>query len=180
MDQKSDEELLNEFNKNPERAFRIIYERYSGLLFRFIYRFTVNSESAEELLHDIFVQLLTGKFKNGPDSNLKSWLFTLAKNKSLNHLKKKTNETQDQNDIENFDSEVDLEQNMIHSNLIRKLSIVETTLPKDLKDTWNLRRQGMDYQQISNQLEIPVGTVKSRFSRLVDYLKAEFSDETKN
>ncbi|HAZ13165.1 MAG: hypothetical protein A2X86_20785 [Bdellovibrionales bacterium GWA2_49_15] len=90
MDQNSDEDLLRELTQDPERGLRLIYQRYAGPLFRFIYRFTVNRESAEELLHDIFIQLLAGKFKNGPDSNLKSWLFTSAKNKCLNHLKKKT------------------------------------------------------------------------------------------
>ena len=180
MNQTSDEDLLREFSQNPERAFAVLYNRYSGPLFRFIYRFTVNRECAEELLHDIFLQLLAGKFKNGPDSNLKSWLFTLAKNKGLNHLKKKTHERADQSIIENVVSGVDLELNLIQANLMNKLSLAETILPKDLKDTWDLRRQGIDYRQISQELAIPVGTVKSRFSRLVDFLKMEFSNETKN
>ena len=164
-------QLKNENKK--EAAFRSLYDRYSSPLLRFIYRFTSNQQIAEEILHDIFLQLLNDKY-NASEGNLKSWLFTVAKNKSLNHAKKASFETSEESVIVNAASESDLEQSLITHNLFKNLSLVESNLPADLKQTWNLRKQGLDYQQISKALSIPVGTVKSRFSRLVDHLKKEF------
>ncbi len=71
-------------------------------------------------------------------------------------------------------TESDFEQSFINHNLLKNLSHLENSLPADLKQTWDLKKQGLDYQQISQALSIPVGTVKSRFSRLVDHLKKEF------
>ena len=74
----------------PEQVFRLVYSRHAGPLFRFLIRFTANSETAEEILHDVFVEFLGGKFRPEPGASLKNWLYTLAKNKSLNHLRKKS------------------------------------------------------------------------------------------
>jgi RNA polymerase sigma-70 factor (ECF subfamily) len=84
----SDNELYLQIkiNSKKEAAFRTLYERYSNSLFRFIYRFTLNRQVAEEILHDIFIQLLNDNY-NQSEGNLKGWLFTVAKNKSLNHKK---------------------------------------------------------------------------------------------
>jgi RNA polymerase sigma factor (sigma-70 family) len=165
-------QLKNDNKK--EAAFRSLYDRYSSPLFRFIYRFTLNQQVAEEILHDIFLQLLNDKY-NASEGNLKGWLFTVAKNKSLNHAKKSSFEVSQDLAIENAASESDLEQSLITQNLFKNLSLVENNLPEELKQTWNLRKQGLDYQQISQALSIPVGTVKSRFSRLVGHLKKEFN-----
>lgn len=156
-----------------DTAFRSLYDRYSSPLFRFIYRFTSNQQIAEEILHDIFIQLLNDKY-NASEGNLRSWLFTVAKNKSLNHVKKASFEISEDLVIANAASESDLEQSLITHNLFKNLSLVESHLPTDLKQIWSLRKQGLDYQQISQVLSIPIGTVKSRFSRLVDHLKKEF------
>lgn len=164
-------QLKNEHKK--EAAFRSLYDRYSSPLFRFIYRFTLNQQIAEEILHDIFLQLLNDKYR-ASEGNLKSWLFTVAKNKSLNYANKSAFETSEDSAIANAASDSDLEQTFITQDLFKNLSLVESNLPTDLQQTWNLRKQGLDYQQISQALSIPVGTVKSRFSRLVDHLKKEF------
>lgn len=166
--------LQLKIDSKKEVAFRSLYDRYSSSLFRFIYRFTSNQQVAEEILHDIFIQLLSDKY-NPSEGNLKSWLFTVAKNKGLNHARKASFETAEEAPIASAVADSDFEQTFIVSDLLKNLSLVENTLPTDLRQTWNLRKQGLDYQQISQALSIPVGTVKSRFSRLVDHLKKEFN-----
>ena len=178
MTQLSDEDLSSQLSVAQSFAFEVLYDRHSGPLFRFIYRFTVNKELAEEILHDIFTQLLSGKFRPGVDANLKSWLYTLAKNKSLNHLRKASYEIKNETMTQAASSEHDLELTTINVNLMQKLGLAEEALPVDLQQTWQLKKQGFDYQQIADKLSIPVGTVKSRFHRLVEHLKKEFNNES--
>lgn len=167
-----DEELEIAFLEAPEKYFQDVYNRYSGSLFRFLYRFTGNNQSSEEILHDIFIELLHGHFKATVDGTLKSWLFTVAKNRGLNHRKKSVREVKD--DLTMAPSLENLEDDTIQSSLLSRLSKAEKNLPKDLRETWALRKSGHDYQAIAKALEIPVGTVKSRFSRLVEFLREEF------
>jgi len=160
-----------------ESEFRAHYERYSGPLFRFIYRFTNNQEAAEEILHDIFIKLLAGDFREGPDCSLKAWLYTLAKNRCINVLKKQSHEVKNAHAVDAAAADFDLEEQTFNKNAFAQLRLAEKTLPADLQATWELRKQGLDYQEISQALSVPVGTVKSRFSRLVDYLRKEIANE---
>lgn len=173
----TDEQLYSQLSICPEKAFRALYDRYSGPLFRFIFRFTANNEATEEIMHDIFLQLFAGKYTPTTGSTLKSWLYAIAKNKSLNHLKKISFEIKDNTVVDHAVSDFDLVERIIDENLLQKLAFAEEAMPTDLKQTWNLKKQGFDYQQIANELSIPVGTVKSRFFRLVEHLKKEFKNE---
>ena len=175
MENWNDEELYAELLKGDrERAFRVLYFRHSGPLFRFVYRFTVSSSSAEEILQDIFEELLKSHLNPAENLNLKSWLYTLAKNKSLNFIKRSKREITNELVVENARDEGDLELSIQNENLLSRLANAEEKIPSDLAKTWQLRKDGMDYQQIADHLSIPVGTVKSRFSRLVEFLKKEF------
>ncbi len=168
-----DEGLERAFFKSPEEYFQAVYDRYSGPLFRFLFRFTGNHQSSEEILHDVFIELLNGKFKSVQNGTLKSWLFTVAKNRGLNHRKKFEREMT--SDLSSMASSHDLEAETMQTSLLSQLKKIEDRLPNDLQETWNLRKKGLDYQEIAKTLSIPVGTVKSRFSRLVDFLRKEFN-----
>ena len=172
----TEENLGEEFLKNPELEFPKVYQRFSQSLFRFIYRFTENTEAAEEILHDIFIQLLNGKYRVQADGSLKAWLFTLAKNRSLDYLKQRRRESADEELVQETPSALNLEALLIDQNLSEKLKLAEKKLPQDLRNTWQLRKQGMNYQEIASTLQVPEGTVKSRFFRMVEILRKEFTD----
>ncbi len=167
-----DKELEEAFVKAPEKYLQAVYDRYSSSLFRFLYRFTANNQSSEEIMHDIFLELLKERFKSSENGTLKSWLFTVAKNRGLNYRKRSARETKE--DISSISSDRNLEEETIQLSLLSRLKEVEINLPNDLKETWGLRKRGHDYQEIAKTLAIPVGTVKSRFSRLVELLRKEF------
>lgn len=170
----SDDDLEQAFAIHPAGNFQAIYDRYSGPLFRYLSRFTTSPQQSEEILHDIFVELLNSKFQTSESGSLKSWLYTLAKNKAINHRRKSSRETGSEN-IEHESNE-DLEASLIQANLLIHLRNVEGNLPHDLHQTWQLRKNGLDYNAIASQLSVPLGTVKSRFSRIVELLRKEFGD----
>ena len=172
MEENSDAILESRYLANPETGFAALYDRYSDSLFRFIFRFAGNPTLAEEILHDVFLQLLSGKYRADEQSNLKAWLFTVAKNRALNVVARHTHEID--SPIEHIPDPMRFDHELIEIDLHAHLRRMENGLPPDLKQTWDLRRQGMDYQQIATELEIPVGTVKSRMSRLVETLRKDF------
>jgi RNA polymerase sigma factor (sigma-70 family) len=170
MTELSDEQLIARLKSDPEKVFRTLYDRHSGALLRFIFRFTANRQVTEEILHDIFVELLGGNFREFAAGGLKSWLFTLAKNKSLNSQRRQQ-EALDPATLVDVNS---LEEKTALDFALKRLENSEKSLPTDLLETWRLRQQGHGYQQIADQLSIPLGTVKSRFHRLVLFLREEF------
>lgn len=172
MGESVDDEILRDLRTDPEAAFRRLYDRYAGPLLRFLFRFTGSQEAAEELLHDLFIELLKGSFQDRGDG-LKNWLFTVARNKGLNHRRRARREIPSEDADAGADPS-DLEEGTISAQLLRRLAFHEKALPEDLAVTWRLRREGLDYEQIAARLGIPIGTVKSRFHRLVRHLQEEF------
>jgi len=172
MTHLADEQLVARLKSEPEAAFRLLYDRHSSLLFRFIFRFTGNSEVAEEVLHDTFLELLKGNFTDLGCGGVKPWLFTIAKNKSLNLQRRAKAESAD---FDNVAGPGNLEDGFALNFSLQKIAALEPTLPQDLLETWKLRQEGLAYQQIAEQLGIPTGTVKSRLNRLVSFFREEFN-----
>jgi RNA polymerase sigma-70 factor (ECF subfamily) len=170
----SDEQLIEKL-RSPEAgvACRALYDRYSGPLLRFLYRFTGNQEGAEEILHDIFLELVKGNFRDFSDGGFKSWLFTVARNRGLNSTRHAARE-RPESDLEETAGPEDVESATDLRLALRRLESAESRLPRDLLDTWRLRRSGLAYEEIAAELAIPLGTVKSRFHRLVEFLKEDW------
>ncbi|MNJ96717.1 ECF RNA polymerase sigma factor SigW [compost metagenome] len=173
---KSDEEILKSWKEDPHEGFRLLYDRYAGSLLRFVYRFTGNQEQAEEILQDIFTEVLKAQFESA-DFNIKAWLFTIAKNKSLNFERKKRREVPSDKWIQDAVDPHSTEEQIATNQIFERIHNFHSQLPKDLARTWDLRKQGLDYKEIASELDIPIGTVKSRFSRIADFFKKEFKIE---
>lgn len=174
----SDEELVLKWGDDPDASFKLAYGRYSGLLLRYIFRFTGNQEQAEEIIHEVFFELIkTMNSRGARDLSLKAWLLTVARNKSLNFERKKRHEIQSESLVQAAVDPVDLEERISSEQITHLISHVQTLIPQDLAQTWDLRKQGLDYQQIATELNIPIGTVKSRFHRLVGFFKKELKIE---
>lgn len=170
----SDEDLLRTYIKDKNhQAFKLIFDRHANVLFSFIYRFTRNRQVTDEIVQDVFIELLSGKFTDSFQGSLKSWLFTVSRNKSLNLIKKRSFEVTTGQDFDHKDETCELEENIIQTDLLERLKNSETRLPTEILKTWNLRKQGLDNNQIAEKLSLPIGTVKSRFFRLVEIFKEE-------
>lgn len=84
----TDEELMVLFQQGDSGAFERLFERYRIPLFNFLLRLLHNQrESAEDVLQEIFVKLARARELYEPRSPLRPWLFTIARNHGLNHLR---------------------------------------------------------------------------------------------
>ena len=66
-----------------------IYEEHKSRLTSFIYRLTTNKEEAEDLVHDTFEAALNSLEKFKGDSSVKTWLFSIAAHKAIDHIRKR-------------------------------------------------------------------------------------------
>ena len=84
-----DEELYNIFiNKNSEEALIILMKRHKEGLVLFINGYVHNINNAEELMLDTFAEIVAGPTLFSHRSSFKTWLFSVAKNITLMHLRK--------------------------------------------------------------------------------------------
>lgn len=88
MEEKTDKQLYKEFLQGNKECFEKIVLRHKNSMIYFIQRYVKNVDIAEDLAQDVFVYILTNKKNYKFEYSLKTYLYTIAKSKSLNYIKR--------------------------------------------------------------------------------------------
>lgn len=141
---------------------------------------TANAEDAKDLLQDTLVKALVYKDKFADATNLKAWLYTIMKNTFINNYRKsvKLNKIIDNTKDLYF---MNIPQQAGVSSPASQISIKEINhaiegLVDDLKVPFKLFFEGYKYQEIADQFNLPIGTVKSRIFLARKQLMYELKD----
>ena len=88
MEEDMDKNLYNDFMSGNKKAFEKIVVKYRKSITEFIYKIVHDYSIAEDLAQDVFLYLLVNKDVYNPKYKLKTFLFTIARSRSLNYIKK--------------------------------------------------------------------------------------------
>ena len=140
--------------------------QHTPALETFTRRFTNNYEEGQDLVQETILKALTYRDKFKPNTNLKGWLYTIMKNTFINNYRKVQRSRTMYDDTEGlyylnvedshtFSSpEKTSEYNDIWSNV--------ADIKKEYMVPFKLHTEGYKYEEIAEELEIPIGTVKNR------------------
>ncbi|MCB9261582.1 MAG: sigma-70 family RNA polymerase sigma factor [Flavobacteriales bacterium] len=127
---------------------------------------TKNIEDANDLVQETLLKALTYQTRFAEGTNLKGWLYTIMRNSFINNYRRlmRRNTFIDTTDNTYFlDASDYVTENMGETKFLAKdLEKAIETLPEDLKYTFELNMEGFKYHEIAEQLDIPIGTVKTR------------------
>ncbi len=148
-------------------------------LLYFALSLTANDEDARDLLQETTLKALTYRNQFVANTNFKAWVFTIMKNTFINNYRRnqKTRNTFDGSDNgfrnayrKNYASETP---EMVHS--VTEMNGYIEQLNDDFRIPFRMHTNGYKYKEIAEQLELPIGTVKSRIfftrKKLQDMLK---------
>ncbi|MCU1483243.1 MAG: polymerase sigma factor [Subtercola sp.] len=146
------------------RAFEILMRRYGSLMRAYAARI-VRLSDADDVVQETFVTA----WQELPDlenpASVRSWLITIVSRKSIDRLRG----GQDQDSIDDHEIEDPgdgPEDTAAATSLDEALSQVLSTLPEDQRRCWVLREiAGYGYQDIAEQLDLPVSTVRGLLVR---------------
>jgi RNA polymerase sigma-70 factor (ECF subfamily) len=156
----------------------------STLLNSFAYNLTKNSEDAKDLYQETAYRVITNRDKFRPGTNFKAWCFTIMKNIFINNYRRKAkaNTIIDSTDNMYFiNSGGAMISNDANSNILMdELSKMVGSLEDSIRIPFEMHYEGFKYQEIADELELPLGTVKSRifFARraLKEMVNGQFGD----
>ena len=147
------------------KEYNHIVTTYSDGIYHFLCRMLSNNEVASDLTQEVFLQLWKNRKKVNPEK-VKSWLFTTAKNKALNHIKKhKESHLENDFDWGNNSEEIGFENRDILEQGLKILTPEERSLVL-LRDL-----EGYDYNEIAELSGVPNKHVKARLFRARRKLK---------
>ena len=175
----SDEELVDSTLQGNIHQFDALIERWQKPLYNFVLRFMNSEEEAREVCQDAFVNAYRnlGKFKR--QSKFSSWLFKIAINRCNTMLRKRKrwrmffdpiSEREQIADslAEERNMEQILEREQIYDRIRRAIAL----LPPEQKTVLLLKEyEGMKFHEISEMLDCPLSTVKSRMYYALDGLR---------
>ena len=170
----SEEELLQLVKlKNDQKAFDEIYHRCKPALIDNAYRKLQSRESAEDLVHDIFLSLYAKTNTLEFTVSLKAYLHTALKYKVQNELRNKTVRERHKQFL--FFSTIcknDFANNLEYSECKRRVDSTIAALPDKCRRAFVMSREfDYSYKDISGNLGISVSTVEKHISKALKVLR---------
>lgn len=160
--------------------------RLKGVLHSFAYKLTKNQEDSKDLYQETAYRALMNEDKFKAGTNLKAWLFTIMRNIFINNYRKKIKQNTILDSTDN-DFYINSGSNAVlndagSSMLMKELKRMIDGLDDSTRVPFLMHYYGYKYQEIADQLDLPLGTIKSRifFARkeLKACIKKEYKDES--
>jgi RNA polymerase sigma-70 factor (ECF subfamily) len=162
----ADEDLLSFVGQGDSEAFTILYDRYGRAAFS-LDRVMGERQAAEDLVQDAFLKLWRSATSYRPErSGVRTWLFSIVRNRGIDQLRSHASRRRTQDRLEAFTprsqpSEAFAE-TWRNSQRDRVRDALNTLPPEQLKVLELAYFSGYTHVQVSELLDVPLGTIKGR------------------
>lgn len=157
--------LIQSMQQGNERAFSKIYTMYSEAIYGIIYSIVLDDDIAEEVLQDVFIKI----WKKSDSYNIKkgrffTWILNIARNTAIDRTRSKSFKNARKNlSTSNFVDILTSGENLNRkTNAIGIMKFVEKLKPTCIKIIDLLFFKGFTQKDAAENLEIPLGTLKTR------------------
>ncbi|MES2201812.1 MAG: sigma-70 family RNA polymerase sigma factor [candidate division FCPU426 bacterium] len=162
--------------KGDMEAFEVLYQRYHRGLYGYLLSMLRSPHAAEDLTQDIFVKLFRQIGSYNFQAPFSHWLFRLARNLAIDHIRREKVRFSTSLDKE-VDGDYPLQERLAGKSVPADTQILKNErasvvvkavqeLPEDFKAVVVMREwEDLAYEEISQRLDLSVGTVKSRLFR---------------
>ncbi len=172
---ESDEALYRHIRKGSSEAFQKVYEKYERPLYAYILRQLNQRQEAEEVFQETMLAIFKGPELKALENGLGPWLFKVAHHKCLNQLRSRRRESLALVSYQHEDKNPEAESEPTPEDL-KRLDSTAQNLHEPLRQVYQLRREGKSYEEMSEIVGVPVGTIKSRIHKMMAQLRKDVSE----
>jgi len=174
----SDQEIIEQLKQGSETAFRKLVENHQKLVVNTCFGLVHNREDAEDIAQDVFIEVYRSIQQFRADSKLSTWLYRIAVNRSLNHIRdnkkhkwfQSFGKDEEAKSRQLFQVESSAADNPAYEmeNKQRAAILHEAinSLPENQKVAFTLNKyEELSYQEISEVMDMSVSSVESLLFR---------------
>jgi RNA polymerase sigma factor (sigma-70 family) len=163
---QSDERLIAMIRRGHHAAFETLFARYHARLLAFCRHMLGSKEDAEDVLQEVFTAAFNAILADEREINVRPWLYRIARNRSLNHLRKATAIGVDSMDVHFAEGGISTGEKVMRRESFRQLIEDVQQLPETQRTALLLREiDALSYDQIAEAMETTIPSVKSLLVR---------------
>ena len=181
MENSSDKQLIIDYLSGNEKSLEVLIKRYLKPIYSFAYRYVGNDQEAEDITQEVFVRVWRNLKKFDQNKKFKTWIFSIAKNTSIDWLRKKKaipfsnfeNEKGENWLIKTIADPCPLPDEIFEQTGIAKIlnSAMNQLSPKYRMVLFLRYNDHFTFREIAESLNEPISTIKSRHRRALILLK---------
>ena len=165
---KKEEEIFELLKTNRKLGIEELYKNYSKLVFGVIYSILKNTDETEDLLQNVFIKIFKLDNEKLPTKSHLSWLYSVAKNETINYIKKNSKEKNFENLYEISDNDTEIEKVLdkeYFNNLIKNL-------PQKQQEILSLKIvSNLSFKEIANILNMKIPAVQWHYYKSLNTIK---------
>ena len=187
MSEDTDQQLVDRVLAGNKNAFNLLVLRYQHRVAALISRFVHDAHEVEDVSQEAFIKAYRALPLFRGDSAFYTWLYRIAVNTAKNHLVSRGRRPP-ASDVDIDEAEVseigvvlrdieNPERNLSTVKLKQAITTAIEELPEDLRTAFTLREfSGLSYEDITEVMDCPVGTVRSRIFRAREAIDKKIRD----
>ncbi len=170
---RSDEALMQAYQRGDSSAFEALYHRHKDGLFAFLFRSCSRHAVAQELAQDAWTAVIDRAPDYRPEAAFSTWLYQIANNRAADYWRRRDNSHRPLDDVPEPQGDGRTDP---RGELEAELMAAISRLPTDQKNTLLLQQQGFSLQDIAAITGAGTETVKSRLRYARDQLRQQMGE----
>jgi RNA polymerase sigma factor (sigma-70 family) len=163
---QSDERLIALTRRGQHAAFEVLCARYQSRLLSFCRHMLASREDAEDVLQEVFAAAFNAVLADEREINVRPWLYRIARNRSLNHLRRASAIGVDSMDVHYAEQGISTGDKVMRRESFRELIDDVHHLPETQRTALLLREiDALSYEQVAHAMETTIPSVKSLLVR---------------
>lgn len=167
------------YKKLDHKAFEELFREYFSPLCAFARKFVYDTDTAKEIVHDVFLNLWEKKDQLDSEKSIKSYLFTSVNNRCLNYIRDNKKFDHSELSIEMLEKQGDIDSSdkMVEAETEIRIKKALDKLPEKCREVFELSRfEELKYSEIADKLGIAIKTVEAQMSKALKILREELID----
>jgi RNA polymerase sigma factor (sigma-70 family) len=178
----TDEDIIEKIKdkKTVDYGFNLLMEKYQEKVYWVIRRMVIDHESSDDIAQETFVKVWKNLDKFKGESKLYTWIYRIATNEALTHLRKKKRRFfLPIGDVENeLVSTLEADTYYSGDEIQLKLQKAILTLPEKQRLVFNIKYfEELKFREIAEVLEVTVGSLKAQYHHAVKKIEKYLKED---